>query len=240
MIRSLGTFSLKARNRLAELAGKYERSSYAQLGEDLIVSFLLESLGVATPVYLDIGAHHPWKFNNTALFYRRGARGVNIDANPALIKAFDTDRPHDINLALGVAATAGRQTLHVMAEPTLSTFSTEEAQRYEREHGIRIVERVPIDVLPASEVIAKHLNGRVPEFVSVDVEGLEEEVLRSLDLARNRPLALCVETIRFATSGIAKHRDDLDALLGEAGYFAFADTHINTVYVDEKLWLARK
>ena len=82
--------------------GLIAHRSYSQCGEDLIIAFLFRSLGIERPGYIDIGAHHPTYLSNTRLLYARGSRGINIEANPALIRRFRTQRPGDVNLNIGI------------------------------------------------------------------------------------------------------------------------------------------
>ncbi len=76
--------------------------SYSQCGEDLIVQYIFSLRGVLKPTYLDIGAHHPFALSNTAIFYMKGCRGVNVEANPDLFRFFKRHRLRDINLNLGI------------------------------------------------------------------------------------------------------------------------------------------
>jgi hypothetical protein len=65
------------------LFSKFEKKSFSQSGEDLIIDFIFNALGISRPSYIDIGAHHPYYLNNTAIFYLRGARGINIEPDPS-------------------------------------------------------------------------------------------------------------------------------------------------------------
>ncbi|MBI3543215.1 MAG: FkbM family methyltransferase [Deltaproteobacteria bacterium] len=210
--------------------------SYSQCGEDVIVAFLLELLKIESPTYLDIGAHHPTRLNNTYLLYKRGCRGVNVEPDPNLIRAFHRLRKRDVNVNVGIGPKAGKLDFFVMSVPTLNTFSEAEARRCERESGFKIVEKLPIEVMTFDAVVARHL-GRTPDFVSVDVEGYDLEVLRSIDFAKHRPRVFCVETLSFSqTRATARKNEAIHALLHEAGYRTYADTYVNTIYVDEKIW----
>ena len=68
----------------------FQNYSYSQNGEDLILSRLLEGHPVGK--YIDIGAHHPFRFSNTAKLYSEGWSGLNVDPNPTSIKDFETSR----------------------------------------------------------------------------------------------------------------------------------------------------
>src|SRR5581483_2050578 len=74
---------------------------YSQEGEDLIASRLFD--GKANGFFVDVGAHHPIRHSNTYLLYRRGWRGINIDATPGSMAAFRRLRPEDINIECLVA-----------------------------------------------------------------------------------------------------------------------------------------
>ena len=74
----------------------YATKSYSQEGEDMILKRLFG--GQKFGFYVDVGAHHPKRFSNTYYFYKKGWRGINIDAMPGSMIAFDKLRPRDINI----------------------------------------------------------------------------------------------------------------------------------------------
>src|SRR5271169_435695 len=98
------------------------QKSFSQSGEDIIVRQLFKLRGINNPSYLDIGANDPFRINNTARFYKKGSRGINVEANPMLIKRFEKFRPHDINLNVGIAGSEGEMDFYIMNDDTLSTF----------------------------------------------------------------------------------------------------------------------
>ena len=59
----------------------YKQISYSQCGEDLIMNFIFNNLRIEKPSYIDIGAHHPFWLSNTFFFYKKGSKGINIEAN---------------------------------------------------------------------------------------------------------------------------------------------------------------
>src|SRR5882724_2325548 len=143
--------------------------SFSQCGEDLIVWFLLGQLGIDRPTYLDVGAHHPETLSNTALFYLLGGQGINIEPDPVLFARFAKERKRDVNLNVGIGATSGLITFFRMADPSLSTFSEEEAERIAREEGIAISDRFTVPVDTIHNVLQTHQCR--PDFISIDVEG---------------------------------------------------------------------
>ncbi|MCX2716544.1 hypothetical protein OQH61_02215 [Helicobacter sp. MIT 21-1697] len=84
---------------------RFQNKSYAQQGEDLILQEMLNNIQYG--FYVDVGAHHPFRFSNTYLFYQKGWKGINIDAMPNSMKLFSRFRPRDINIECGIALNGG-------------------------------------------------------------------------------------------------------------------------------------
>ena len=172
----------------------YPQRCYGQDGEDLILDRLLEHQ--AKGFYVDVGAHHPVRFSNTFLFYRRGWNGINIDAMPGAMKAFDRLRSRDINIECGVAGSAGKLVYHRFNEPALNTFVAAEAE-HKNKSPYRLIDTVEVTVDRLDVLLGRHLpEGQQIDFLSVDVEGKDEEVLRSNDWERYRPCFVLAETLR--------------------------------------------
>jgi FkbM family methyltransferase len=223
---------------LRRRAGIYYRKSWSQCGEDLILRYLFDLLQIARPSYIDIGAHHPWYYNNTYLFYRQGARGVNVEPDPSLHAVLQRGRPRDVNLNIGIGPQAAELDFYVMSSRTLNTFSASEARKYVEEHGLNIVETKRIMVQTFAQAVDTHL-GRTPDLVSLDVEGLDLDILRSIDFSRYRPHAFCVETISYAGGdGSGIKSPEIHALMLQNGYMLYADTYINSIYVAQSSWRA--
>lgn len=173
---------------------------YGQDGEDLILNRLLD--GQAQGFYVDVGAHHPVRFSNTYLFYQRGWRGINIDAMPGSMKRFDRVRPRDINIECGVAGSAGRLIYHRFNEPALNTFDAAEAA-YKNKPPYHMIDTVEVAVERLDALLSRYLpTGQQIDFLSVDVEGKDEEVLRSNDWSRYRPRFILAETLRTDMLGL--------------------------------------
>lgn len=226
--------------RLAEKLFSGKRAdgqpSYSQCGEDRIVKFIFDTLRIPAPCYLDIGAHHPYYLNNTALFYMAGGRGVNIEPDPALITSFYKNRPRDANLNIGISDKDGRLDFFVMNVRTLNTFSEIEARQLEQSGKFRIEKVLQIPVRSINAVIEDQFGNSSPDFVSLDVEGLDLKILQSFDFSRWKPKVICVETITYSDQREGQKISEIAALLHGNGYFTFADTHINTIFVDCEVW----
>jgi FkbM family methyltransferase len=206
--------------------------SFAQSGEDIIASFIFSLLGIGRPRYLDIGAHDPVFLNNTALFSLLGATGVNIEPDPVLFRAFVRQRPHDTNLNIGISESSGMMTFFRMSDPTLSTFSEAEAVRVEQHSSARITGRIELPVEPIGEVL-RRLNF-TPDFLTIDVEGRDLAILRTYDFEAHRPIVICAETVEFSFLKAGPKNRELIDFVTSQGYGVYADTFINTIFVDRR------
>ncbi len=213
--------------------------AYAQSGEDLILRFLFDRLHIQHPSYLDIGAHHPYYLSNTALFYEQGSRGINIEPDPDLFQAFIRHRPQDINLNIGIAQQSGELMFYRMNTSTLNTFSSSEARRLAAEEGIPILATQPVPVSTLAQVLAQYWHGGCPELLSLDVEGMDEVILQSMQPLPVRPVVLCLETLQYRGDGSGQKQQRLIDLVVAMGYQVYADTFVNTIFVQQDYLAAR-
>lgn len=230
----------KIYNKFIDNAYFSQRVSYSQSGEDLIVSFLLRSvLKVETPTYFDIGAHHPYAFNNTYLFYTQGSTGINIEPDPSLFKYIAKKRPRDININAGIGFDPLEETanFYIMSSRELNTFSRVEAERVCKMGAACILEIAKIKLINVNNILSKYFSETSLDFLSIDVEGWDFEILSNIQLSTYRPKVICVETIIYDVSGrIVKRHETIDFLL-KNNYLIYADTSINTIFVRDDLIL---
>jgi hypothetical protein len=148
-------------------SNKYIKSSFSQCGEDLIIHFILDTLGIENPSWLDIGANHPYKYNNTALFYKNGHRGINIEADPEMFKQLIKHRSKDVNINIGISNVNSQLDFYIMSANTLNTFSSIEANKYV-EMGYKIIKIIPIKTITINELILLYCNNKFPEILSLN------------------------------------------------------------------------
>lgn len=178
--------------------------------------------------YIDVGAHHPKRFSNTYYFYRRGWRGINIDARPGSMEEFNRARPRDINVEAAIARERKELTYYMFDEPAVNSFDRGLSQQ--REHFKVTAERV-IVTQRLDELLARHLpDGVKVNFMSVDVEGLDLEVLQSADWQRVRPEYLLVECLNADLERI--HEDPVCQFLKTVGYRLYGKG-VRTVFFKE-------
>lgn len=175
------------------------RKSYSQQGEDLIIDQLLinkegeTGFCGETGFYVDVGAHDPTRFSNTKRFYDKGWSGINIDPNPVLIRKFETQRKRDRNLALGIGIKEGALAFYEFFPSTISTISSKEAVSYKRT-GFKLISKNKVPVRTLRSVLKEYSKGKKIDFLSIDTEGTDLEVLQSNDWNNFKPKVICVET----------------------------------------------
>jgi FkbM family methyltransferase len=169
--------------------------SYSQAGEDIVLSMIFRRMLDAGKrgFYVDVGAYHPDIDSNTHLFHKSGWRGINIDPTPGSMKAFNTKRPGDINLECGVGSAVSERNFYWLgANSTMNTF--ERANLEANGMMDKVIRTIPIKTEPLGLILSRYQK----EFseinlLSIDVEGLDLEVLQSNDWSRYRPQVIAVE-----------------------------------------------
>ena len=208
------------------------RSAFAQYGEDVNVMEFLRMRGRKEITYVDIGANDPVLHSNTYLFYRDGSSGLLVDANPEICKRIRSKRPRDKVENVGVAAQSGPPlTLNVMDVDGLSSLSSEWSDRVEAEGLAKKVKSFEVKVVGINDLL-ENFGKREIDFASLDVEGMDYEILSTWDFNRFRPYVMCVETGTIAASGFVRNTQFYD-LMQERGYSPIFETFSNTIFLDD-------
>jgi len=166
--------------------------SYSQEGEDIILSRYLDS--VEKGFYIDIGAHHPKRLSNTYQFYKRGWNGINIDPMPGSMKPFNRFRKRDINLEIGISKNSEELNYYIFNEKALNTFSEKNAKIWSEKPPYKIKNIIKTKTKQLKDIIEQYKNNNQKiHFMSIDVEGFENQVIDSNDWERYRPFFVLLE-----------------------------------------------
>jgi FkbM family methyltransferase len=222
---------------LKKLGGIHRgRISFSQCGEDLLVDHIFRLRGFEFPSYLDIGANDPFSLSNTALFYGKGCRGINIEANPQLISRINRYRKNDINLNIGIGRDEGELDFYILSDSTLSSFSKDETTRLTIPGKIKIVAVKKIKLTTLEKVIDTYCNGKFPDFLSIDVEGMDLEILHSIPFEKYWPKVICAEAAEYSPTGTGARKHELINFIISKGYYEYANTNLNTILVKNEFW----
>ena len=203
--------------------------SYAQRFEDFHLWRCFD--GQPQGFYVDIGGGHPVYDNVSFAFYLAGWRGVVAEPNPALAALSRAVRQRD-HLHEGLCgAQPGEATLYLQREfHGLSTTIVEHAETAAKEIG-RAAEAVTLPMTTLAALCEQHAPAAF-EFLKVDVEGAEADVLRGADFTRFRPKVIMVEAIKPIS--LKPAWDEWEPLLGKHGYAYVWDDELNRYYVAEE------
>jgi len=172
------------------------RLSYAMEGEDLVLQRLMDYRQTGT--FVDVGAHHPKKYSNTYYYYRQGWRGINIDAMPGSMQAFMKERPEDINLEIPVSDIEQELTYYTFNAWDLNTFDSSKIEVYLKFPGVKQEKEIILKTRTLENILDEHfakLKTSHIDFLSVDVEGWDLQVLRSNNWQKYRPEYVLAEDL---------------------------------------------
>ncbi|CAN5459441.1 hypothetical protein BH10PSE11_BH10PSE11_40590 [soil metagenome] len=163
-------------------------TSYSANFEDVILNRIFANR--PNGFYVDIGAAHPLFENDTKLFYDRGWTGINVEPNPIFFELLVAERPRDCNFSLAVSESAGDIDFYEVVGTGLSTCDPKQAD-IARKKGHRIVKR-SVTTAPLSSILDQVTPPAI-DFMKIDVEGFEQQVLSSNDWSRYRPSVILIE-----------------------------------------------
>lgn len=207
------------------------KRSHSGTGEDLVIDQILGNKKEG--FYIDVGAYDPNRLSNTKRFYLRGWKGINIEPDYNNYKKFTSSRKRDINLNIGIGEQKKNSIFFKFFPSTLSTFSPYSANQYIKE-GFQLVETINIEVVTLKSIFTTYCINKIVDFITIDTEGSELEILQSNDWKKFRPRVICIEAI--LPSGKKTKRDTkIEKFLLSKGYKKYLEITINIIFYDKEL-----
>ena len=159
----------------------------ANWGLDIVINAIFKDKKKG--IYIDIGCHHPLINNNTYILYKRGWNGINVDLDFSSIEMFNFFRPNDFNCKVALSNKKGESDLfffHNRApKNTLNKINGK---------GAKLVKKIKTDTLD-NIIKQSKLSIKKIDFLTIDVEGNELNVLRGFDLNKYEPKVIVLELI---------------------------------------------
>jgi FkbM family methyltransferase len=218
------------KNKISQYLYRKYNYSFSQCGEDGILAHMLR---MPKGTFVDIGAYHPYHSSNTYLFYRKGWRGINIDASPGSMEEFKKLRPEDINLEVAISNEDKELDYYFLDEGhQMNTFSKETLDRIGYSKEIKKVIKIKTQRL--ADILEKYMPNKEINFFSIDVEGLELSVLQSNNWDKFRPMIILLESFDVIDD---KNTYDVEIreYLGNKGYKLFAKIPLGVFFVRNDL-----
>jgi len=216
---------------LRALLSRNFKGHFGQYAEDTLVRKHFNPRREAG-VCLDLGAYHPFRFNNTAYFWMCGWRCVNVDANPATIKLFNKYRSNDVNIHSAIVTQAeiasGKREIDLLLPKKLdrhgiSALGTGIPSQAPTDH-----QSIKVPCRSVSQILEDYdLSG--VSYINIDIEGYDETVLLDIDLNRYRPKVITIEQFAEDVLGVA---DGIVArYMREHAYIFHSRAGYSSVYV---------
>jgi len=159
-----------------------KKESYSQFGEDIIINKYFKSF-IGT--YVDIGCYHPIKYSNTALFYKKGWNGTNIDLNQTSINLFNFSRLRDKNILACLSNKEEWVDVYLDNEfSALNSTNKENIKNFKIKNFKK--NRIKTKIFP--KIIKKKF-----DFLNIDCEGNDYKILKTINLQKYKPKLICVE-----------------------------------------------
>jgi FkbM family methyltransferase len=201
--------------------------SYAQNHEDVVLD---RALHAPAGFYIDVGAASPSTASVTRHFYDLGWSGINVEPLPEYVAELRRQRPRDWTVEAAAGASPGQSSLTVVeSDHDLSTFDPRRVEEIAAE-GIRARSR-PVSVVTLNDLL-EEARPETIDFLKIDVEGAEREVLLGIDLHRWRPRVLVIEAT-FPNTQIPSHGAWEDMVVKQDYRFASFDG-LNRYYAAEE------
>ena len=197
----------------------------SQFNEDLKILKIFKEKGF----YVDVGCYHPVRYNNTYKMFKLGWKGMNIDLNPLSIELFNVARPNDINICTAVS---NKNVGNLYFDHELSPQNTLEKNHvdfFKKTFHTKIKKTKKIRTKKLSEIFRKHKIFKV-DFLNIDAEGHELNILKSINLKKFDIKVICIEILKHNLKAIIESKKVIKCLKKNGFKFKFR-IGINSVFV---------
>lgn len=211
--------------------------SYSQNFEDVLLARVFHD--IARGFYVDVGAHDPDLLSITKHFYDSGWHGINLEPVPDAYRRFESLRPRDLNLELAAGREEGEAAFFIPADPAFATLDPNVAAQSSNTLGDTKITATTVRVRSLNAVLEEHEVTHI-DFMAIDVEGAEREVLEGLDLTRHRPVVIVCEAtapaarLDFDAPDLVFTYHQWESLVTDVGYECVFFDGLNRFYLRDE------
>ena len=203
----------------------------SQFGEDKKIIKLFKEKKNGT--YLDLGCFHPIRQNNTYLFHKLGWKGINIDLNPVSIELFNIIRPKDINICMAISGKKGLKNLFFDHElSSLNTISKNHTLFLKEAFGKKNLKKKIIKTNTLNNILKENKIKKI-DFMNIDIEGNELEVLKTLNFKNLDIKVICIEIMNYDiySKNITNNKKKIVTILKKNNYDLKFKTSVNYIFI---------
>lgn len=204
------------------------RFNYSQWGEDLVITNFFKNKD--NGIYLDIGCFHPFMYSNTCLLHKSGWKGINVDINQTSIDLFNIARPNDTNLCTTIDE--NKKEFEMYYDDAFSPVNTLDKNFYKvlkneffKEKKILVVKSKTIQ-----EIIEVSRLKEEVDYINIDVEGFDYEILKQIDLKKLKVKLISIETHNVDLSA-SKNFNLISNFLNKYNFSMYKRIGPTTLYV---------
>ncbi len=200
------------------------KNSYSQDGEDIFLIRYFKN--IKNGFYVDLGCHHPKRFSNTYLLYKKGWNGINVDANNSTILLFNLFRKRDKNINALINTKSESVFYYRFNDSALNGILSIRNVQKLLDVGYKVVKKVKMnsifinDFLEKNELVDKKIN-----FLKIDLEGIDFDIIKALDFT-----ILNIDVIMIEKQQNKLKEDELKLYLKNKSYKFIFESNRNLVF----------
>lgn len=201
-----------------------KKESYSFGTVDLLINYFFKNK--FNGFYVDVGCQNPISNNNTYLLHKnKNWKGINIDLDPENIKLFNISRPNDININKALSSSVKEMDLYFYHKKSaINTISKEIADRQNAK--VKEIKKISTTTL---DLILEKNNVQKINYLSIDVEGHEFEVLSGFSIQKYNPDIVSIEYLNINSIKFEFHYNNIDDVINSQIYKYFVSNNYNLV-----------
>lgn len=204
----------------------YKKSNFSQSNEEQTLNELFKK--TQRGFYVDVGCHHPRRYSNTALLYNKGWHGINIDADKKNLKLFKVFRKRDKNINALISEKSEILKYYYFDDGALNGVLSLTKVNSLIDLGYKVIKEENLVTKRLDEILTSYEvpNNKI-DFLDIDVEGLDLQVLKSIDLN--------IYNVELILIEVGDNENEIVEYLTKFNYFIYAQEDRNLFFKKNKL-----